>query len=168
MKLVRTCVLLSLAVVCFAFAHNQRTTFGQKYCPLASSINLLARLGISSDSNAPLFVHRTQSHSVRQRPPRFICHRQRSSALPFTNETVHRTVLPNRTALTLVLLELIFKSHPYELHKKTQSTLVCTLYFLVRRMGLEPTWLPTRPSNVRVCLFRHLRVWYFDILPQET
>ena len=40
--------------------------------------------------------------------------------------------------------------------------------FLVRRMGLEPTWLPTRPSNVRVCLFRHLRVWYFDILPQET
>ncbi len=25
-------------------------------------------------------------------------------------------------------------------------------------MGLEPIRLPTRPSNVRVCLFRHSRV----------
>ena len=29
---------------------------------------------------------------------------------------------------------------------------------LVRLMGLEPIRLPTRPSNVRVCLFRHSRV----------
>ena len=29
---------------------------------------------------------------------------------------------------------------------------------LVRRTGLEPVWLPTRPSNVRVCHFRHPRV----------
>ncbi len=28
---------------------------------------------------------------------------------------------------------------------------------LVRRTGLEPVWLPTRPSNVRVCQFRHPR-----------
>jgi hypothetical protein len=25
-------------------------------------------------------------------------------------------------------------------------------------MGLEPIWSPTRPSNVRVCLFRHDRM----------
>ncbi len=28
---------------------------------------------------------------------------------------------------------------------------------MVRRTGLEPVWLPTRPSNVRVCQFRHPR-----------
>ena len=59
----------------------QPTTFGQKYCPLASSMNLLARLCISSDSNAPFFSHCERSHSVRQRPPRFICHRQRSRSV---------------------------------------------------------------------------------------
>ena len=79
--------LLSLAVFCFAFAHNRRTTFGQKYCPLASSMNLLARLCISSDSNAPFFSHCERSHSVRQRPPRFICHWQRSSASPISPQT---------------------------------------------------------------------------------
>ena len=66
---VRTLPLLSLAVVCFTSVHNQRTTFGQKYCPLASSMNLLARLCISSDSNAPFFSHRERSHSVRQSMP---------------------------------------------------------------------------------------------------
>ena len=30
--------------------------------------------------------------------------------------------------------------------------------FLVRLMGLEPIRLPTRPSNVRVCQFRHSRI----------
>lgn len=29
---------------------------------------------------------------------------------------------------------------------------------MVRSTGLEPVWLPTRPSNVRVCLFRHPRI----------
>ena len=29
---------------------------------------------------------------------------------------------------------------------------------MVRRTGLEPVWLPTRPSNVRVCQFRHPRI----------
>ena len=86
---------------------------------------------------------------------------------PFTNEG-STGAFSQIICTSFDALEFIFKSHPYELHKKTQSTLMCTLYFLVRRMGLEPTWLPTRPSNVRVCLFRHLRVWYFDILPQET
>ena len=28
-------------------------------------------------------------------------------------------------------------------------------------MGLEPIWLPTRPSNVRVYLFRHGRILTF-------
>ena len=74
---------MSLTSVCSRFVRIHSTTFGQKYCPLASSMNLLARLCISSDSNAPFFSHCERSHSVRQRPPRFICHRQRSSALPF-------------------------------------------------------------------------------------
>ena len=33
----------------------------------------------------------------------------------------------------------------------------CLFLVLVRSTGLEPVWLPTRPSNVRVCLFRHDR-----------
>ena len=30
---------------------------------------------------------------------------------------------------------------------------------MVRLAGLEPARLPTRPSNVRVCLFRHSRMY---------
>ena len=41
--------------------------------------------------------------------------------------------------------------------KKETTDLKVSCFFLVRRKGLEPSWLPTRPSNVRVCLFRHLR-----------
>ena len=33
---------------------------------------------------------------------------------------------------------------------------------LVRRTGLEPVRLPTRPSNVRVCQFRHHRISLFN------
>ena len=32
-------------------------------------------------------------------------------------------------------------------------------FFLVRETGLEPVRLPTRPSNVRVCRFRHSRIY---------
>ena|GEM_PF-4140778 len=35
------------------------------------------------------------------------------------------------------------------------------LLILVRPMGLEPIRSPTRPSNVRVCQFRHGRIWIF-------
>ena len=31
---------------------------------------------------------------------------------------------------------------------------------MVRLMGLEPIRLPTRPSNVRVCQFRHSRIHF--------
>ena len=31
------------------------------------------------------------------------------------------------------------------------------LPYLVRETGIEPVWLPTRPSTVRVCQFRHSR-----------
>ena len=43
-------------------------------------------------------------------------------------------------------------------NKKRKSNLSVQLTLsLVRRTGLEPVWLPTRPSNVRVCQFRHPR-----------
>ncbi len=32
-------------------------------------------------------------------------------------------------------------------------------FLLVRETGLEPVRLPTRPSNVRVCRFRHSRIY---------
>ena len=35
--------------------------------------------------------------------------------------------------------------------------------FLVRPPGLEPGWLPTRPSNVRVCQFRHGRIYLVSL-----
>lgn len=34
-------------------------------------------------------------------------------------------------------------------------------FLLVRRTGLEPVRLPTRPSNVRVCQFRHHRKFLY-------
>ncbi len=33
---------------------------------------------------------------------------------------------------------------------------------MVRLPGLEPGWSPIRPSNVRVCLFRHNRKYLLD------
>lgn len=42
-----------------------------------------------------------------------------------------------------------------EIEKEQPSGSDCS--HLVRRTGLEPVWLPTRPSNVRVCRFRHSR-----------
>ncbi len=41
------------------------------------------------------------------------------------------------------------------------------VFFLVRLMGLEPIRLPTRPSNVRVCQFRHSRIFGFCVLISE-
>ena len=35
---------------------------------------------------------------------------------------------------------------------------------MVRLPGLEPGWSPIRPSNVRVCLFRHNRKYYCLII----
>ena len=43
------------------------------------------------------------------------------------------------------------------LHSKNVFCLDDKRRFLVRSGGLEPPWLPIRPSNVRVCLFRHDR-----------
>ena len=47
--------------------------------------------------------------------------------------------------------------------KKQKSANFCSKFadFLVRLMGLEPIRSPTRPSNVRVCLFRHNRILYY-------
>lgn len=42
------------------------------------------------------------------------------------------------------------------LYKKI-ARIIRTIILMVRSMGLEPIWSPTRPSNVRVCLFRHDR-----------
>ena len=46
----------------------------------------------------------------------------------------------------------------------------CIFHWVVRLPGLEPGWLPIRPSNVRVCLFRHNRIclrqlYYNSIIP---
>ena len=38
---------------------------------------------------------------------------------------------------------------------------------LVRLTGLEPVRLPTRPSNVRVCLFRHSRILRTEALNSD-
>ena len=38
-----------------------------------------------------------------------------------------------------------------------KKTMVSSSFMLVRSMGLEPIRSPIRPSNVRVCLFRHDR-----------
>ena len=42
-------------------------------------------------------------------------------------------------------------------YKKKTCTMNVQVIFLVRSMGLEPIRSPIRPSNVRVCLFRHDR-----------
>ena len=41
-------------------------------------------------------------------------------------------------------------------------------FLLVREMGLEPTRLNTRTSNVPVCRFQHSRMTARCILPQHT
>ncbi len=44
---------------------------------------------------------------------------------------------------------------------KRQSSFENCRFFLVQLMGLEPIRLPTRPSNVRVCQFRHSCIFHF-------
>ena len=41
--------------------------------------------------------------------------------------------------------------------KQKKSCKTTTLFIVVRTVGLEPTRSPIRPSNVRVCQFRHAR-----------
>ena len=41
--------------------------------------------------------------------------------------------------------------------RKRKKTIAISSFLLVRSMGLEPIRSPIRPSNVRVCLFRHDR-----------
>ena len=41
--------------------------------------------------------------------------------------------------------------------KMKKKTIILSSFLLVRSMGLEPIRSPIRPSNVRVCLFRHDR-----------
>ena len=53
------------------------------------------------------------------------------------------------------------KVRHYEIYNKKISQMVLQqnhLANMVRLTGLEPVRSPTRPSNVRVCLFRHNRV----------
>ena len=63
-------------------------------------------------------------------------------------KTLHRTVLFPRLQV------------PYGItkHRGTQRVPLC----LVRLMGLEPIRSPIRPSNVRVCLFRHNRIFHCE------
>ena len=49
------------------------------------------------------------------------------------------------------------------MHKEIPETLCFRDFDLVRLTGLEPVRSPTRPSNVRVCLFRHNRANTFII-----
>ena len=46
----------------------------------------------------------------------------------------------------------------YNKRKSLERNLCVETIKLVRSTGLEPVRLPTRPSNVRVCLFRHPRI----------
>ena len=43
------------------------------------------------------------------------------------------------------------------LAENEKKTITLSSFLLVRSMGLEPIRSPIRPSNVRVCLFRHDR-----------
>ena len=51
-------------------------------------------------------------------------------------------------------------------HKKaatvTDTIVSITVAIMVRLMGLEPIRSPIRPSNVRVCLFRHNRIFHCE------
>ena len=126
-------------------------SFGQKYCRLVSSINLLARLCISSDSNAPFSVRRTQSHTVRSSPKtkekryaqRLIISLDTvrdfiavASLLWRNVETVHRTVSLSFSALLRNFFTPISGSSPKNKNRsdrpKGQSLL------LARCKGLEP------------------------------
>ena len=63
---------------------------------------------------------------------------------------------PGRKIASLARFSAPFKS-PSVAKKKGSGW---TPSFLVRLMGLEPIRSPIRPSNVRVCLFRHNRSFY--------
>ena len=43
-------------------------------------------------------------------------------------------------------------------YKTNKERIYPLLICLVRETGIEPVRSPTRPSNVRVCLFRHSRI----------
>ena len=49
----------------------------------------------------------------------------------------------------------------HDRHPQTKKSAICALFInlVVRSMGLEPIRSPIRPSNVRVCLFRHDRIF---------
>ncbi len=74
-----------------------------------------------------------------------------------------------------LLLNLIFPDYPdfgdgenenSAKEKETENSVSLSGYlythFMVRLPGLEPGWSPIRPSNVRVCLFRHNRKYLLD------
>ena len=48
------------------------------------------------------------------------------------------------------------------LAENEKKTIVLSSFLLVRSMGLEPIRSPIRPSNVRVCLFRHNRIFHCE------
>ena len=66
---------------------------------------------------------------------------------PYADLTVPRTVIQYRSR---------FKPRYNTLQNKKPSNWM--VFILVRETGLEPVRLPTRPSNVRVCRFRHSRI----------
>ena len=49
---------------------------------------------------------------------------------------------------------------PFFVKKRSKLLIACS--GLVRLMGLEPIRSPIRPSNVRVCLFRHNRIFHCE------
>ena len=74
--------------------------------------------------------------------------RARTAFAPRPGKTLHRTVLFPRLRVPFDLTK----------HRGTQRVPLC----LVRLMGLEPIRSPIRPSNVRVCLFRHNRIFHCE------
>ena len=56
-----------------------------------------------------------------------------------------------------------FKSLPVFRHKNKEPTLKCKFFIWCERRDLNPYGITTRPSNVRVCRFRHSRKCLYNI-----
>ena len=74
-----------------------------------------------------------------------------------------RPQVKGNQALAFELLERSGHEHQQSgnaasfLAENEKKTITLSSFLLVRSMGLEPIRSPIRPSNVRVCLFRHDR-----------
>ena len=86
----------------------------------------------------------------------FFCYRYQANHFFYLNAALFNVILS-------IYLNPFFKLRialPLNLSKqrKRDITIVISLFLLVRLKGLEPIPFRTRPSTVRVCLFRHNRI----------